>query len=99
MMTTLILFFSQVFEEFNPVPLIGLSPPGNSMQRGCWFTGAVVVLLNPPELIITNEDDNTVVHPLKELRLSHICSLPSPTSWVVTVTRHNGPRCLHGSSA
>ena len=40
------------------------------MQRGCWFTGAVVVLLNPPELIITNEDDNTVVHPLKkELRL------------------------------
>ena len=46
------------------------------MQRGCWFTGAVVVLLNPPELIITNEDDNSVVHPLKELRLSHICSLP-----------------------
>ena len=65
------------------------------MQRGCWFTGAVVVLLNPPELIITNEDDNTVVHPLKELRLSHICSLPSPTLWVVTVTAR-GPRCLHG---
>ena len=40
------------------------------MQRGCWFTGAVVVLLKPAELIITNEDDNTVVHPLKkELRL------------------------------
>ena len=29
---TLILSFFQVFEEFNPVPLIGLSPPGNSMH-------------------------------------------------------------------
>ena len=61
------------------------------MQRGCWFTGAVVVLLNPPELIITNEDDNTVVHPLKELRLwSHICSLPSP---------HHGSSPSQGTTA
>ena len=60
------------------------------MQRGCWFTGAVVVLLNPPELIITNEDDNTVVHPLKkELRLSHICS---PLPHIMGRHRHKAQR-------
>merc|ERR1719206_597109 len=35
-----------VFEEFNPVPLIGLSPPGNSMHASKYYLKTSLVLFH-----------------------------------------------------